>query len=73
MPESDRTSRHAKRQTAAFLELLHDALGQPPLYPSTRRVLVGVVQMLGDGDMGRRWAAREAIADLIEAYGGKRP
>ena len=73
MPESDRTSRHARRQTRALLELLHECLGQPPLHPSVRRVLVGTVQLLGDDDLGRRWAAREAIADLIEAAGGKRP
>jgi len=73
MPDEDRTSRHARRQMAEFLRLLHDALGQPPLYPPTRRVLVGVVQLLGDDHLGRRVAAREALADLIEAYGGDRP
>jgi hypothetical protein len=38
-----------------------------------RKVLVGVVQLLGDDDLGRRWAAREAIADLLDQYGGQRP
>jgi hypothetical protein len=32
-----------------------------------------VVQLLGDDDVGRRWAAREAIADLLDQYGGQRP
>jgi hypothetical protein len=73
LAEQDRTSRHARRQTAAFLELLHEGLGQPPLHPAVRKVVVGVVQLLGDDNLGRRWAAREAIADLIEAYGGRRP
>lgn len=71
MAEEDRNARHARRQTKALLELIHECLGMPPLHPSVRRVLVGVVQMLGDGDVGRRWAAREAIADLIERYGGE--
>jgi hypothetical protein len=36
-------------------------------------VLVGVVQLLGDDDVDRRWAAREAIADLLDQYAGQRP
>jgi hypothetical protein len=71
--QEERNARHARRQTLAFLQLLHEGLGQPPLYPAIRRTLVGVVQLLGDDDMGRRWAAREAVADLIERYGGRRP
>jgi hypothetical protein len=36
-------------------------------------VLAGVVRLLGDDDVDRRWAAREAIADLLDQYGGQRP
>jgi hypothetical protein len=36
-------------------------------------VLVGVAQLLGDDDMGRRWAAREATADLLDQSGAQRP
>jgi hypothetical protein len=36
-------------------------------------VLAGVARLLGDDDVGRRWAAREAIADLLDQYGGQRP
>lgn len=73
MAEEDRNARHARRQSLALLELIHECLGMPPLHPSVRRVLVGTVQLLGDDNLGRRWAAREAIADLIERYGGERP
>jgi hypothetical protein len=69
--QGERNARHARRQTRAFLQLLHESLGQPPLHPAVRRLLVGVVQLLGDDDVGRRWAAREAIADLMDRYGGR--
>jgi len=36
-------------------------------------VLVGVAQLLGDDDVDRSLAAREAIADLLDQYAGQRP
>jgi hypothetical protein len=73
LAEQDRTSRHARRQTAAFLRLLYDGLGQPPLSAPMRTTIVGIANLFAEQDLGRRWAEREAIADLIAAYGGKRP
>jgi hypothetical protein len=29
--------------------------------------------LLGDDDVGRRWTAREATADLLDQSGGQRP
>jgi hypothetical protein len=69
--QDERDARHARRRTRAFPQLLHESLGQPPLHPAVRRVLVGVAQLLGD-HVDRRWGAREAIADLLDQYGGQR-
>jgi hypothetical protein len=62
MPKDESTSRV---ETRAFLQSLHDALGQPPLHAQFRATMIGVLNLLGEQDVRIRWAYRERIGELL--------
>jgi len=66
MAKDESTSRV---ETRAFLQSLHDSLGQPPLHAQLRATIVGVVNLLGEQDLNLRWAYRERIGELLAERG----
>ena len=66
MAKDESTSRV---ETRAFLQSLHDALGQPPLHAQLRATITGVLNLLSEQNMGIRWAYRERIAELLAERG----
>jgi len=55
----------ARRQTRQLLALLEEGLGQPPLHASTRAAIVGMLDLLGEQDVERRYQVRERVAELL--------
>ena len=62
MPKDEPTSRV---ETRALLQPLYDALSMPPLGAQFRATMIGVLNLLGEQDVGIRRAYRERIADLL--------
>lgn len=62
MAKDETTSRV---ETRAFLQSLHDSLGQPPLHAQVRATVVGLVNLLAEQDLNIRWAYRERVAELL--------
>ena len=62
MAQDESTSRV---ETRAFLQSLHDALGQPPLHAQFRATVIGMLNLLSEQNMGIRWAYRERVAELL--------
>ena len=63
MPKDESTSRV---ETRAFLQSLHDALGQPPLHAQVRATVVGALNLLSEQDVSLRYALRERVAELLD-------
>jgi hypothetical protein len=47
------------------LVALHDALGMPPIPMPMRLAVEQLLDLLGEGDTDKRWAARERVAELL--------
>jgi len=56
----------ARRQTRQLLALLEAGLGQPPLHASIRAAIVGMLDVLGELDVERRYQLRERVTELLE-------
>jgi hypothetical protein len=61
----------ARLQTREVLVTLRDALGQPPLPAMQRVVIEGVLDLLGEGDVNKRVAARDRLDGMLAELDGR--
>jgi hypothetical protein len=60
----------AHEETRAVLDALHQALGMPPIPAPMRQAVEQLLDLLGEGDTDKRWAARERVAELLAEQNG---
>jgi hypothetical protein len=51
------------------LVALHEALGMPPIPAPMRQAIEQLLDLLGEGDVDKRWLARERVGELLSAAG----
>jgi hypothetical protein len=54
------------QQTRAFLRVIYDALGQPPLGGQLHAAITQTLDLLATQDVERRFAVREQIGELLD-------
>lgn len=61
----------ARAETREVLIGLRDALGQPPLSAVMRLVVEGVLDLLGEGNIDKRLAARDRLDAVVAELDGR--
>jgi hypothetical protein len=61
----------ARAETREVLVNLRDALGQPPLPVVMRLCIEGVMDLLGEGNVDKRLAARDRLDAMVAELDGR--
>jgi hypothetical protein len=63
MPKDETTA--SRQETRAFLRMVYDGLGQPPLGAQLRATIVRTLDLLAEQDLERRFQVRARIGELL--------
>jgi hypothetical protein len=68
MPRPEDT---ARIETRKMLVMLRDSLDQPPVSPQPRLAVELVLDLLGEGDIAKRAAARDRLTAILAELDGE--